>query len=251
MGLRFNKRIWLLLPILMVLLASAVLWHIRSGLADSTVCPDNWYASTDPVVLQACSDQKAARHTSDVQQADATAQAQPYVQTIPNSAPVRLLPQPDDTKQIVERPLVPSNPADLQGLPFVLENATSWWEAGSAPNADYTSWDPVSVLTHPGNGATYVSGGATSDTFIVNTNPTLTTSVEDGDVYQRQTYGHIWVCPQPVGALYITNIVAGTSPGLGADGANFSGLNYIVYFKTTSGKTGTFNMANQTWTFDP
>lgn len=244
-----NKRLWFVTLGIVCSLLLGVAAMVRPGYADNTVCPDNWYESTDPAVLNACSYAKAIRSANEDQQAFEAAQASPYVQRIPGSSFVPELPQPENSKQIVDILLPTTNSDELQGRPGIAKNATSWWQAGSVPSAGYSTWDELWILTFPGNGAIY--NGGDGATFVVNDNPTIVTFPANSDASATHTYAHTWTCPRPVSTLVVTNIVRGVSPGLGADGTNFVGLNYILYFRTKSGETGSFNMATETWTFDP
>lgn len=81
--------------------------------------------------------------------------------------------------------------------------------------------------------------------------PTLETEGTGGYSDTNQ-YERKWTCPQPVGLLHITNITnpdyTNTDPHV-----PYPGLRSVVYFATESDSwpTGRFDMATETWTFDP
>jgi hypothetical protein len=105
------------------------------------------------------------------------------------------------------------------------------------PNGRYTAWSALYVLAFPDDGANASSSLVTQ---------ILDGGGEDGSI----NYAKRWVCPQPIGAIYITSIV---NPELNITDAStpYPGLQSVVYFKTETGQTGNFNMATETWTFDP
>ncbi|HKP54883.1 MAG TPA: hypothetical protein VJ183_19785 [Chloroflexia bacterium] len=248
MSIKHLRNQWSLGFVIAVLAISiaGIIWYNQRASAD--VCPDGWWTSTDSTVVQDCADEKAKASDIETEEEYRLKAEEPYYQTIPGSHPVVLLPQPEDTKLIEEVPLVSPDPEMRQAGPVQWIGATSLWLAGSVPNADYTSWDGLYVITHAGNGAQYDQRGAPG--YWVNyENPTLSTYVGNGNASQRALYSYRWVCPRPVGSLTITNIVPGTAPGLGAETSNFPGLNYKVHFITPTGLTGQFDMTTQTWVF--
>jgi hypothetical protein len=220
--------------------------QVLPTLTATVTCPSDWYNSKDKALVEACS--KLKEITSAQQRVDelATMTAQPYYQTIPGFVPQVLLPPPDYVKDIHEMkhdPYAGAWPQDWRG-------ATSVWRDGAVPNVGYTEWSELYVIARPGNGAQSTQP-PTGDAATTNTNPTLETSgfssVSNGtDV----NYGKRWICPQAVGAIYITNIV---NPELNIPNAStpYPGLQSVVYFKTETGQTGNFNMATEAWTFDP
>lgn len=243
-----QKRIWLLalgfLVTITAITALAVLWTAHASKATGVDCSGAWYDSPDPVVKETCSREKAATTLSQADEV-ATAAAQPYYQTIPGFVPQVILPVPPDAKVVFERKQDPYNGPGPSGW----KGATSTWRDGAVPSADYTSWDELYIIARPGSSAQLLP--AIGDTASTKANPTLETDVAaslgDGtDVKYRKRWG----CPQDVGALYITNI---TNPELNIPDANtpYPGLQSVVYFKTKTGQTGNFNMATETWTFDP
>lgn len=127
-------------------------------------------------------------------------------------------------------------------------SATSIWFDGSVPDDDYTQWDPLYVITRPGNGQHTWS--CPDGDVVAQTNPTLQTFVQVA-IGGKEKYLHTWTCPRAVEALYVTEIVDTDRPGLDADGNNFAGLNSIVYFTTKTGERGSFDIATQTWNFGP
>ena len=130
----------------------------------------------------------------------------------------------------------------------VARGATSIWLDGSVPNDDYTYWNPLYVITRPGNG--HHTWSCADGDVVVQTNPTLQTFVQV-TIGGKEKYLHNWTCPRAVEALYVTKIVDSGRIGLNADGKNFPGLNSIVYFTTKTGETGSFDITTQTWSFDP
>ncbi len=198
-------------------------------------CPCDWAQSSDPAVRDTCARVKGTavvqQHAAEV----ATKQAQPYIQTIPNFTPVVQLPVPNYAKTIVELKYDPYKGAP----PFAWLGATSVWQVGGVPNADYTSWSELYVLAFQGNGAHSTHGYAGNVT--TDQNPSLVT-MADG-------YDKKWVCPRPVAEIYITKIMV---PELNIPNAQtpFPGLRGIVYFTTRDGQTGHFDLAQETWTFD-
>jgi hypothetical protein len=229
---------------------AGALWLNQQAVADA--CPDQWWNSTDPAVLTSCGEEKARRTDADRDEEYRRKLAELYYQTIPGSFPAVLLPQPEDTKLIQQIPLDSPVPQERQARPVHWIGATSLWQAGSVPNATYTSWDGLHVITHAGNGAQYPRRGAPGY-WINNENPTLSTYVANGDEFQRTRYSLRWTSPRPLGSIYITNIVSGGNTlGIGADPPNFVGLNYTVYFNSPMMNiSGSFNMATQVWTFTP
>jgi hypothetical protein len=206
-------------------------------------------------VRDTCAREKETRTTLEDAQADQTSLALPTSIPVPPLTQAQL-PEPDAAKEIrmtqSNDPAVTSDPSYLPnaGGPQFYDYASSTWEAGSVPSdANYGEWDPLWVTTHAGNGAVFHIKSST-DTYTVNTNPTLETSVLETTDYELSMFTHTWTCPKAVGDLYITNIVQSSSQGIGADGSNFAGLNYIVYFKTKGNQTGHFDMVSQTWVFD-
>jgi hypothetical protein len=244
-----NKRLWFVYAIVVACLLVVAAGFVRPSVAGDMACPDNWYESSDSAVLERCSEQKVIRAATEEQLARQQAEATPYYQTDPNSFSVPELPQPPDTRIIRDLLVVPTDPGEIQGRPGILINATSAWQVGSVPAAEYTSWEPLWVITYPGNGASYTVGGG-SPTFTVPDNPALVTFPLNADQYAQTNFARRWTCPQPLVSLKITGVQAGSTPGIGADGVNFAGLNYIVSFEAENGTTGTFNMATEAWTFD-
>lgn len=251
MSIRYirNRRVLAFFIVLMTTSVASTFWYNQQAVAG--VCPDGWWRSADRAVLELCGDEKAKRTDAEKEEELKRKLAEPYYQTIPGSHPVVVLPQPEDTKVIEEIAIDNPDPYQRQARPVNLIGATSLWQAGSVPNAAYTSWEELYVVSHAGNGARYDQRGAPGY-WVNNENPTLSIYVEDGDAYQRGKYVFSWVCPKSVGSINITKIVAGSGSarGIGADGTKFAGLNYKVYFTTSAGPTGYFDMATQTWTFD-
>jgi len=203
-------------------------------------CPRDWSQSPDAVVRDTCARVKGTAVVQQQAAERATMQAQPYVQTIPNFTPVVQLPVPDYAKLVIERKFDPYKGA----WPFQWQGATSVWQVGGVPNADYTSWSELYLVAYQGNGAHSTRAYAgNNDIAITNENPRLVTMV-DGPQYNKK-----WVCPRPVAEIYITKI---SVPELNIPNAQtpFPGLRGIVYFTTRDGLTGHFDLAQETWTFD-
>jgi hypothetical protein len=227
----------------------------------SSPCPPDWYDSPDADLLDRCAREKgtatAKQEESARQTAEALATAQPSAPApIPSTGPYAsppprpTLPEPQNAGAI--HPL--DWAVDVQGdhiMQCMLRGYTSAWLDGFVPNAEYTSWDRLFVISRPGNGEHMLAcvAGENADT-VVQTNPTIETIVRDTAGSEKK-YLHTWTSPRAVKTLYITSIVSSGRPGLGADGSRFEGLNSIVYFKTETGESGSFDMATQTWHFAP
>lgn len=214
--------------------------------AGTVNCPADWYLSKDPVLRDTCSRLKETTSQQQRAQELATAAAQPRVQTIPGFQPVTLLPVPDYAKVVTELKFDPYNGA----WPPIWDTTTSVWKDGAVPTSDYTMWDEVFVVSRPGS-ATQSTPPPAGSSATTNTNPTLETEVfgSMGDGTDRE-YQKRWTCPQAAGAIYITSII---NPALNITDAKtpYPGLRSVVYFKTEAGQTGNFDMATETWTFDP
>ncbi|MDQ6644147.1 MAG: hypothetical protein M3Y76_06830, partial [Chloroflexota bacterium] len=226
--------------------------------AQRNACPPDWGSSSDPALVDRCAREKgtvtARQFETEHQTAQALAAAHPPA-PVPSvvaysSPPPLLLPQPENSKSIRSVDWA----TDLSGDSIVqcmVRGGTSIWFDGSVPNADYTRWDSLYVISTPGNGEHMFSCTAGERTdIVIQSNPTLRTLVRfsfDGE----GRYARTWTCPRAVKALYITGIIKGGRSGLEADGSKFEGLNSIVYFKTATGEKGSFDMATQVWHFDP
>lgn len=221
-------------------------------------CPSDWYDSSDPALRDRCGREKGTRTAEQDRSRHQTQTAQPITPANPpapvpsvaaySSPPPALLPQPENSKII--RPV--DWQTDLNGdriMHCVARDTTTLWFDGSVPRGDYTHWDPLYVMTRPGNGERAWSCGEGAN-VVVQTNPTLETFVEL-TIGGNEKYLHTWTCPRAVRTLQITSIVNTGRVGLNSDGDKFMGLNSIVYFRTADGESGSFDMANQTWTFSP
>ncbi len=240
-----------LLPLAAGILIAAVLIiasNSRTTGAIEVICGPHWANSIDLKVREVCGKEKRQRTLEQEQQEAKAREAKPYYQTVPGFQPSVMLPQPDDTKLIQEVQLENPIADQQQGRPATLRGANSMWQAGSVPNADYTMWDPLMIVTYGGNGAQWYVPGL-KDAVTRWENPTLQTLGLGWDEDQGAKYSFTWTCPEPVGEIYITKIEAGRTAGIGADGANFAGLNYKVYFDTKTGVSGYFDMVTQQWTF--
>lgn len=227
----------------------------------SAPCPPNWSDSADADLRDRCARAKgtaaAKQDESARQTAEALATAQPplpapIASTGPYASPPPRPTLPEPQKADAVRVL--DWAVDVQGdsiMQCMLRGYTSAWLDGFVPNAEYTSWDRLFVITRPGNGEHMLAcvAGERAD-VVVQTNPTIEAIVRD-NVGSEKKYLHTWTSPRAVKALYITNIVSSGRPGLDADGSKFEGLNSIVYFKTEAGESGSFDMTTQTWHFAP
>lgn len=231
--------------------------------SQASSCPPDWYDSPDDSLRDRCAREKgtvtAKQQESAKQTAVALATAHP---SAPAPAPV---PSTSAYASAQPRPTIPRPQnstitravdwgTDLGGdhiLQCMMRDATDIWLDGFVPNEDYTRWDRIYVVTRPGNGEHVLScvAGENSET-VVQTNPTIQTVVRD-TVGSEKKYVHTWVSPKPVKALYITNIVSSGQTGIDFDGSRFEGLNSIVYFKTATGDSGSFDMTTETWHFVP
>ncbi|MGQ9550550.1 MAG: hypothetical protein ACUVWS_18205 [Roseiflexus sp.] len=113
----------------------------------------------------------------------------------------------------------PVTKADLGGVSF-LRNATSIWRNGGLPNIQGTEWFPLFHYAVPGtNDHPIISS------FIPNAPP---------DLQQKLTQS--WECPRAIGTLTITMITGGS--------------NGTIEFVSSTGVTGSLNMATGEWIFN-
>jgi hypothetical protein len=191
-----------------------------SGAVAEDKCPTDWATLPSVADRQRCADQKAQR-TID---AAATAQARPYATTVPmrldprvatTPAPAGFI--PDSVKAIgrVDRSIV-------GGIGDFPRPVTDLWSIGAISNPeDPTAYDRIVLYTRPPEGTRNAALGK----FLVGNSlgPDLT-----------RKYNQTWVCPRDVGMITIMNV---------------SGSDGVVSFATSSGQSGTFNIASQTWSF--
>lgn len=229
-----------------------------TAFTQTSPCPPDWYNSPDATLRDRCAREKgtvtARQQASEQQTAQARATAYPPA-PLPSVAAYSsprpaILPEPESAKTIK---LVDWG-TDLAGdhlIQCMVTGATSIWLDGSVPNDGYTSWDRLFVVTRPGNAehTTTCTAGERSE-VIIQTNPTLETLVRNNGGSEKK-YLHTWTSPKAVKTLQITGIVNSGRPGLDGDGDKFMGLNSIIYFKTGTGETGSFDMTTQTWHFGP
>ena len=190
-------------------------------------CPTDWYLSTTPEVLDRCGRAKEATDVS----ANRTALALvPLHPTYPPPPTVVGSPSPG--------PPIPASAQDIRAIdlntlysvPAGLRGANSAWQIGSVQASDPDDYDTIYLLARP------PASGVNATLAIA-----LFGSASGSAL--RQVYQNTWISPQDVGFLTITNISGVTT--------NPTGLTGIVTFTTQSGKTGTFNLATNAWTFSP
>lgn len=235
--------------VIMIMLGAGDLGYVGAKASAKINCSSSWSRSSDAQVRDYCARLKEEQHASQEQQTSHQKRQEPYYQTRSGLVLAAQLPQPEDTKMIqqltVQKDITDPDMRQLDGPP-ILVNADSAWLAGSVPSSGYLLWDPLYVVTTPGNGAQYRQRNGTYR--VNNQNPSISTLVMNADQSEAK-YQVSWTCPEPLQSLYITRIEAGAAPGLVADLPNFMGLNYKVYFSTTKGsaETGVFDMATQQW----
>lgn len=215
--------------------------------ANSVDCSGDWSSSPDPVLRDACSRRKATQVAVELQHAQATSEAMPVRPTDLPSGLAPLLPMPDYVKPVMEMKFDPFDgppPSHWKGY-------TSVWLDGGVPNADYTYWSKLYVLARSGHHDTAdIDPSALPTRSDGDLYPTLNTDILDGGGPGEERYLKLWTCPQPIGDIVITNI---TNPPVNITDAStpFPGLQSVVYFQGKAGQTGSFNMATETWNFDP
>jgi hypothetical protein len=181
-----------------------------------TPCPPDWALSSSREVRERCGEQK---HLVSMQreQAEQTAQAQqPYVQQWPGFTPQKL---PKPTGADVGPQEIPL--LNVAGGPAAMRGATSVWQIDYVSNVDQTAWSPLYIVAFGGDN---------------NRSPMFQTLVLNRFTPDMGQFEHLWTCPRTLGTLTITNV---------------RGLNGIVAFTSSSGQTGSFNMATEQWVFNP
>lgn len=192
-------------------------WHLLPSLADRNACAQ---AKATAVALR-------ERQVTQAQQAALANRPAP---SIPNYRPAVLWPEPDVFKESKQVPV-----EQVAGGPW--RGANSLWMYGSVPNDDYTEWDHFYIFAKSGqNGA-----------------PVLQTLVLNGRDSGERQYVHVWTSPRATGTLTITGITpsnGGATPTPSATPPHpFPGPSGVVHFTTSSGQSGAFDLATQTWTF--
>lgn len=199
--------------------------------ATATPCPEGW-SNAPSEIRQPCSVAEATKVAQEEQQhrlavQTALAQRTPVAN---NFKPPVQWPEPESYKVIAPFPL------DMQRGPW--GDATSVWVYGGVPKDDYTDWEFFYIIVRPGNdGHSVIATGALSN------EPST------------QKYTHRWVSPRALGNLTITSIekpAGWVDPALApTPPAVFPEPVGIVHFTSSSGVSGTFNLATQQWTFTP
>jgi hypothetical protein len=195
--------------------------------ADATPCPTDWYRSTDQDILTRCYAEKQARYNEAMKQAMTQAPLNPTV--IPLSATrhdqlatTRLSPAP--TPEIYA--LDPNTTADG---PPVLRGTNSIWHIGTIPTHEEGMPGTLYLLARPPRDGEHARLLLLVEGDFVNEE-------------QEQTYNKGWKAPEDVGTMTITGITDLTISATAPTG--------LVSFTTSSGKTGTFDIATETWTFN-
>lgn len=253
-----SKQIWLsamvLFTTIVVIVAIILIQPTRATGADTVDCSGNWYNSPDTVLKEACSKQKDTNHLTDLASEEATTLAQPRVPSVPNAVQTVadypsevMLPMPDYAKPVHE---YTHNPYDGPP-PSHWKGYTSAWVDSGVPDSGYTYWSKLYVLARSGRqDARDIDPDAVPTRISGESYPRLNTDILDGGGPGMGKYLKGWTCPQPIGDIVITNI---TNPPINITDAStpYPGLQSVVYFKAKNGQTGNFNMATETWTFDP
>ncbi len=212
-----RKRVWfvgLAVALVMGLFGAVAYLQPHQATAD-TPCPPDWALSSSREVRERCGEQK---HLVSMQreQAEQTAQAQqPYVQQWPGFVPQKMK-KPQDIPAPKDVPLL-----DVATGPPAMRGATSVWFIDYVSDSEETLWSELYLISFGGDG----NGPARFQTYVLNR--------FTPDMGQ---FEHLWTCPRTLGTLTITNV---------------TGLNGIVAFTSSSGQTGSFNMATEQWVFNP
>ena len=76
-------------------------------------------------------------------------------------------------------------------------------------------------------------------------NATISTAVlgNNASEAEQSLYNRGWICPEAVGRITITSVPSPTT--------STQGLTGIIYFSTQNGKTGSFDLGQAIWSFDP
>ncbi|HEY0071770.1 MAG TPA: hypothetical protein VGE04_17540 [Chloroflexia bacterium] len=231
------------LPTQGVLTAPSVTPPVQpSGMGD---CPPDWADSEERAVRDTCGKLKEVTSMQQRTSEIATMQAQPYVQTVPNFTPVTLIPPPDYVNIVRGLKFDPYKGP----RPFQWRGTTSVWQVGAVPNRDYTTWVALYIVSWPANTAQSVQPAKGNPTSA-DANPILEMQLLEGlgDGTDAKYYKR-WVFPQAANELYITNVI---KPNLNITDVNtpFPGLQGVIYLKTNTGQTGSFDLAHETWTLD-
>jgi hypothetical protein len=191
--------------------------------ADATPCPTDWYRSTDQDILTRCYAEKQARYNEAMKQAMTQAVVQPsYVPVQHPSVSTNTQMTPPPEIRALDSHEFADGPPSLRG-------SDSIWYLGTIPTDEKVSPGTLYLLTRsPENGR----------------HAALLTILEGNFVKdeQRQMYNKGWESPEDVGTMTITGITDLTISATAPTG--------LVSFTTSSGKTGTFDIATETWTFN-
>jgi hypothetical protein len=212
-----RKRTWIVglaVAAVLILFGAATYLQPHSVTAD-TPCQPDWALSSSHEVRDRCGEQK---HLVSVQreQAERTAQAQqPYVQKWPGFVPQKLK-KPQDILAPKDVPLI-----NVATGPAAMRGATSVWFIDYVSDSEETLWSELYLISFGGDG----NGPARIQTYVLNR--------FTPDMGQ---FEHLWTCPRALGTITITTV---------------TGLNGIVAFTSSSGRTGSFNMATEQWAFAP
>lgn len=194
-------------------------------------CPASWFplASQSQAIQQQCSQLKLQA----VQNSYATVQARPYATSVITPYPTNLIatPQPDGYLPPEVQGIHQLSTGALAGIIGLPHPITSVWGVGGIPSP-----------THRGYGALIVDAWGPG---WYGPNPTIGRmlfSQDEMPVIGNQvnpawgtTYNMAWGCPKAIGQITITNV---------------TGQNGDVSFTSSSGVSGTLNMATGAWTFN-
>lgn len=208
------------------IIASIVLYFPTTRtVAQSTPCPENYDNLPTQAERDRCTNEKTARREAKEREEIATAIVRPTV-GLPTPLPATPEPSgfvPPEAQRIFR--LNPDNAAELPSL----RGSNSLWHIGAVPNPKGEA-SFYYALARPGTAAQH------AQLAVVLEGNAITPA-------DYQKYSKVWVAPQDVGTITITG-VSGTITGP-------TGPVGIIAFTTSSGRTGTLNMATGTWTFAP
>jgi hypothetical protein len=196
-----------------------------AGVQDTGPCPASWFplSHQPPAIQQQCIRNRIQSDANDL----ATAEARPKTNASPPTPDPRFPAHP--LGQIPSSAtLIQPDDQGLQGIEGLPDPITSVWDDGYVPSPNHLGYALIRVYA--------VGPHALDSPFPDTPDPQIARLYwPEGDMVDLHAqYDSSWTCPQAVGSLTITNI---TGPA------------GVVSFTSTSGVSGTLDMATGAWTF--
>lgn len=214
--------VWLAVGGLLAAVLVVSLPPIPPDAAAENECPKDWYLLSSPEERDRCAELKGLLHERKLQDDLATVQARPYATTIPHpidfgvhGTPVPPGFIPEEAKAIKKVPK-----ENVVGI-HELKGTNSVWQIGAVPDLYQQGYNRVYLFARPGDGTRNASLGL----YLFGGYPSPD---------NRKMYNKIWESPRDVGVITITGVSASAGQ---------------VSFVSSSGATGAFDLASETWVF--